>query len=1755
MKHTISKIMYRLLWGIALSATLSGGVNIVFAETMYDYTKIPAFLEVGLNPNLLLLIDNSASMFDPAYRNSQGDNYCYVRGVEDLDGDGAIDTDLNNDGNTTTSDTEDVDGDGILDVDYDAAVTYSGYFNPAAGSWYKYIAGQFETVSAADAATFCSTAAGTKYTGTELCLTIDETPVAPAPDVVTAFAAKGRLLNWLMSSKFDVEKKVLTGGRYDPVHFQAVLESRGCDSKRFIKDIPIGNGGSYYVATFGIRPPTALEKNADLLFNGALSNTRLDIYGVSKTGMIFADCSDAIEAFAAGNLGNVKSETKACLDPMGTGLFASQTAFNHIMQECWYYNKHQAWQGGNGTVTSLVNDCENVYNATPGAAPGGGYSPPEDQNGSDVCYGQYDPTHPVGGPWGVGYIGQCWEPQAGAFVWQDRTCIPASDPTTNANPFCNTNAGFGTVNVWYVCDGSYNASQHKCVGSPGNWVKVQDAVPGAGGITSVDWTNDDPGLDVNPKPQGYTCVDASLKKYCQGLDEPTTIDPSDYTDPQGTAWGLPALLVDAATQSQLGNPLLSAMGRIAMPNPPAGLIQEFKYNLRLGAMEFNTGPKSECYPLEQPVGSGRYIASLYDCLLDKGAAIHAGSLPDPSKRNGGRVISYIDDGITHNSQLVTAINNIEATAWTPTSEALFNAIGYYTQDNVNNLRLDPADFIWDHDAAALGVGGWTNATLYNPGDKVKFTHNWDHNGDGAIDETETKLYFTNDGGTSNSSTGSIEDDLGVKWTSYDPIIASCQTNNILIITDGAATADYDGVNATSPVTDFVATHNDTVLAETWQAGITEGTSYECKGIDSVTGNPVSTLFGSTMMDDLVYYANKNGASIYQGTYQTVEGEDKKNIVTHIVVANTLQVPADPNLECEPKNILGETSANAGTVLIEASNPDELDQSLRDVFESIGGEPASGSAASVISNSRSGEGAIYQAVFYPKQIDSSLREITWAGDVHSLWLDDRGNIREDCSDTGCLGTPQDFTLVSDMDNILEFYTDPVNNSARARRYSDADGDDHYDAADFMEDNVKLNELHYLWSAGEWLAGASSAQKGSYAATANDRYIFTSTNGTTAIAFTPATLAGALGATYPGYFNAADAAEADKIVNYIRGVDQVGYRSREIDWDGDGITEIWKLGDIVYSTPTVVSQPAEDYDTIYQDKSYQAFRALYRNRRTMVYAGGNDGGLHAFNGGHYDRATRSFLKGPPGKVQYDLGAEMWMYIPKNLWPHLKWLTDVDYSHVFYVDQKPYIFDAKIFDPTDLISGPDHPGGWGTILVAGMRFGGGNIGVDLNGDGTDDQTMRSAYIMLDITNPEVPPKLLAEFTDPNLGFTVGAPTAIPMLRCGLKVSCPDQDITTWPMDWYLALSSGPYDPALPLQAMQGQSSQLARLYILKLGGTGGFALPYVTTAGMPAVQAGFPLVVNDPGTFPNSFFSDVIAVDHDLNFKVDSLYFGSIANSNLDHNLHTGGMHRLVLDDDLDPAQWYMNTFFATPGHQPVMASPSVASDGFRAWVYFGTGRYLAAGSDKKAKAPQSYYGLKETYDAADQLDLSLTNSARLIDTSSAWVENVSGDLNGVIKDTDGALINSATFTELNNKISERDLGGLDYYHGWKIDFDLDGERNLGQAAILGNVVTFTTFVPSETLCSPEGYSYLWAPFYRTGTAYRKSVIGSQTTAGVTTNLRKIDVGIGLATTPNIHSGSADGTKAFVQTSTGAIITVEQSNPGAIRSGMQTWRELSN
>ena len=158
-------------------------------------------------------------------------------------------------------------------------------------------------------------------------------------------------------------------------------------------------------------------------------------------------------------------------------------------------------------------------------------------------------------------------------------------------------------------------------------------------------------------------------------------------------------------------------------------------------------------------------------------------------------------------------------------------------------------------------------------------------------------------------------------------------------------------------------------------------------------------------------------------------------------------------------------------------------------------------------------------------------------------------------------------------------------------------------------------------------------------------------------------------------ASDTTGKDDLIKFIFGQD--AYNSLTTDRD-------WILGDVLHSGPVIVS--------------YDAGTAAGHTARSVIYVGGNDGMMHAF-----DDAT---------------GAELWGYIPSNQLSHLNTLHGT--LHPYFVDGSPktYILDNNmngVIEATD--SGGNHDK---VILIFGER----------RGEGT-----APSFHALDVTDPDNP------------------------------------------------------------------------------------------------------------------------------------------------------------------------------------------------------------------------------------------------------------------------------------------------------------------------------------------------------------------------------------------------------------------------------------
>ena len=1634
-------------------------------------------------------------------------------------------------------------------------VTYNGmvYRSPAGGvsatsefdwsKWQRLDEGYFEEVGAAPCTSPSYTASHTDSAGTSTDLQITMVDAVgntitdvstQTPASVTCFAAKGNFLNWASASKFDIQKKILTGGKYHAGYEDAdntvttdngddrlVGEHRGCAGTGFVKQITVKNGsGASHILTLRVRG--AMGDNpwivqTDDRVDTTDSTTRIELLAVSVQGFDVSACTKAAEELTSGSSGaTAKQEIESCLNYSGSLSGTENSTTLNSLIECTQY-----WDGKSVNVSNLESHCKKIYRD--GTLPIA-ITPWDPEY---ICYGVYNPYIPTVEA-REGYMGACWGlySEAGTCT-EPATCTYSGDidPGPTGLPHrcsgglefqCPASATYRLYKDKYICENKNNKDD--------GWVALFKNSTGYctydGGSEGVaDWVNDP-----------TNCTRLAAYKFCSDLQVPEVIDPSDKATTTSDTYNLPAMLIDAGVMGQLNTsrPLAVFKGYIKQPEKPKGILHATAGDLRIGAMAFNdVGSASED-------STNSYIARF----------------SPPGNKDGGSVISEIKlgstttiGGRTHVDDLAEAINDVRATSWTPLAEAIYNAIGYYTQNSA--MRIDVDDF-------PIGV---------------------DH----------------------------------------DPVTNWCQDNNILIITEGASTADLNA--DMKNFADSLGLENNTACAD---------------GLD-----------GSTYLDDLTHHAwNAPASQLYpvgQSQLQTLDGEwkDKQNIRTYIVATGGLRGSVDDPSQCTAARLINDAATNGGTSLYDSASPAQLEKDLLEIFNALRQRASAGSAASVISSARGGEGAVYQAIFWPeiKRNDASGMEysVAWTGDVYALFVDSNGFIYED--------TNGDQRLDTGDKRVIMFY-DEVSGTSKAC----------YDTEDWQGTcpaaaTVGVQDVKFLWSAAKWLSSVddvtTNRSLSSYISGFKQRYIYTWNDlNNDGIVGEGEWIPFEAGTNWSGFtvnsdrnivpvdFDVVTAnqmppavadAKVDDIVNWIRGQD----RSTAVDFNGNALltddgeaplrsrkmpssegsaTMITaRLGDVIHSTPMVVSSPAEGFHLIYNDYSYAEFVKHYKQRRHVIYFGSNDGMLHAVNGGFYVEQQKKFCTSSDcqdNSNQPALGAELWAYVPYNLLPHLSSLTRPDYKHKYYVDLRPRIFDAQIFTPDE-----DHPEGWGTILVGGMRLGGAPINAsELNNSSLvpgDVRQFISSYFIFDITNPEKPPRLLGETTrrtngsgDTDLGHSTVNPTLVSMKIEKAKSQSIHND-----NKWYLILGSGPHAPIGSNAAMKGISDQKPRVAVLPLDWLVESPLGQRKGLRIPDTP---PVADNHGGTFlledsSNGFTSDLITVDFDINpnrtsYMSDIVYFGTNEGNFATRNDGTtfwdggGRLYRLMTRNEIQgeyhfgrsivqemttPDKWSVTTLL--DAGQPISSAPNVGYDGHNYWVYFGTGRFFD-GDDKTDDTQQSFYGIKEpmvntTTNGVKQFlatsvpvpahgtqgtppDAAAAPGSRgLLKVDEIRVASARTPALSELSCREGGLdclpeemklAGKTRFSDLIHYIADPDpISGdpanlFDSTDGWYYDFYSYGnrERNLSQATLFGGLVTFTTYQPFLDQCQAEGISYLYALYYRTGTAWHKPVLGQYPNSP--DNREKTGIpGPGIASPPNLHSSPGGGPVRVVTTTSSGVI----------------------
>ncbi|GFO54976.1 hypothetical protein GMSM_19830 [Geomonas sp. Red276] len=1538
----------RWSWTVKLAGTVLPGIlwcllltsQPASAATIFpgmSYCNLPPLPGVGVKPNVLLMLDNSASMWDLAY--SDNSLSCSVTSTQPC---------------STAADCPSgescVPRNVCYDESYDDDKAYTGYFDPDAVYGYDFNAARFvpgcslPSPPCPDSDSGC--AASTKYLYVAMS--------GSSPRTATTFQARGNFLNWLTTSKLDLEKQALTGGKFvaDSGGSGGVLvaESRGCQGKRFVKVAPGATG-----LTFAVTGPVPPKPSWNC------SSTKATTCSSNLESLASPGGATSLEIYDAAY--NKKDCTAATRDWLDAGTPAKlTTAFRTDMRSCV----------------------------------GGAYST------------FYPPT---GGT---------------VYVPNERQIF------ADAMFFCFSNQDYATV-----ADGCSKGIQHSH-GDRANSIarSAGDAVCGSG-FSHIMLGNNSGFLGRNYDISSHTIpiggtAPTELTDYCGDLSRLFWTDPSAATANSGS--NIPAFVFDlgiAGLRDQAGNtPVATSLSvKIAVAAPPIGVVQQYSGDLNLGVMVFNdngTGT-SECKDENVNVRNGGLSGSDIPCvrhcksvLFDSGRVCLANadcsdlpgySCQKVSTLDGARVLAPVGSAVGDHTppgggspSVVYSIDTIAATTWSPLSEALYTAIGYFA--GRSDMKLQSTDF-----------------------------------------------------------------DSG-------PASLSCQANHLVLVTDGISTADRNG-----KVTDLVKT-----AIATW-GNATDGMPTD--GMTTTGTETAPSFMGSYNVDDLAWIGRHQ--NIRDFTKPVTANRDI--VTTHVIYTGPPCGTYDSDGSCHttdeavPEKLMQLTTAKGGGRMVSARNPAQIPKAFQAALGGLA-SAASGTDPVILSTELGNAALFLREQFTPqKSFDGGLTAASWVGEMQGLWyfLDSYlgastgavTGIREE--------TDQNLMLTLTGDRIVDFSYDSGSGQTMAHLTADTDGDG---VGDLDDGNEDVDAVKTLWRAGKLLWARDLI--------ASPRTIYTPLvrGGSPAGGSGMMSFSTDSAAAITPYLNlVAGDPSASTVINFAQGFDfpdDSTVRSRSVTIDrvagtpkkGSGV---WKLGDIIYSTPQAETPVAlGGYHLAppagYGDLSYASFTGSpgYQGRG-MVFVGANDGMLHAFR-------TGTLNVFPAGSVKASLtgdqpGKEEWAYLPTNALPYLKYLTHPDYRHLYHVDGKVTLVDASIGDtagacsPSTYWSCPRAASGstWRSVLIVGMGLGGAGCS---SGSGclappaadpyTSGQMVGySSYSALDVTDP-AHPVFLWEFSDPSLGFSTTGPAI-------LRVGPPSTNGR-----WFAVFGSGPDGSLDASHRFLGTSTQQLKLFVVDL-------------------RSG-QLLASFPSGLTQAFAGSLVGAGIDADrwnpnepgrYQDDGLYVGySQADSG---GGWTGGVLRLMTREDQDPNQWRLSK--VAEGTGPVTGGIGRIQDrrNHNLWLYFGSGRYFFTQDDLSDRG--SLFAVKEPcynvrVDGAvakyDKLDGDCTDAA-----------NVGGlvDQSGLVK-----------------KVEATDPG-------WRIDLypaagGVGGERVLtAPVATRSGSLFFATFQPNTDTCQ-NGDAYLWGVSYATGGP--------------------------------IPDGSLKG-KAMVQLSTGAVGTAELSGfAGGTRRG---------
>ncbi|MHB1679130.1 MAG: pilus assembly protein [bacterium] len=558
------------------------------------------------------------------------------------------------------------------------------------------------------------------------------------------------------------------------------------------------------------------------------------------------------------------------------------------------------------------------------------------------------------------------------------------------------------------------------------------------------------------------------------------------------------------------------------------------------------------------------------------------------------------------------------------------------------------------------------------------------------------------------------------------------------------------------------------------------------------------------------------------------------------------------------------------------------------------------------------------------------------------------------------------------------------------------------------------------------------------------------------------------------------------------------------DPDSSTDNWKLGAIFHSNPILIGPPPFPYSS----NSYQLFKQEYTptntkpSRNEVLYAGANDGMLHAFNAGSWDTSTNSYT--------YGTGAEVFGYIPPNLLPKItSWYdssigvgTTLNFPE--FVDSTPAasdVFFSNIFNGTvNSVDNSNYPlnqsslqNSWHSILMGGERNGG------------------NYYYALGVTNPSsssLYPDPLWNFTDSLMGNTWSKPNIS-------YVCLPNPDYAA--NNGQSGVCGNNPDPASPLLP-----PQYIKTYATFIGGGYSsnnslgnvlYAL-YVEPNPVNTGTSASPNYTDEQILWEfnslndaNMKYSIPSAVTPVLsqNFRMEGFYAGDLGGQMWSANIPDGlPPYKASGTSNWDVCRLFDSNASAT-NPLNIFFSPSTATDTLgNLWVYFGTGNR----------------------ENLNEVITSRNNEFIAINTT---------PLGGPLTcPASGPINESNLVNQTGVSGSTTNLTAVNSADGWYITLS-PGEKVTSAPTVYDGIVYFTTFTPSsvQNACG-YGTSNLYAVSYLNGGG---TILVS--TSGTITIINNAAASSGAAQSTFIGSGVASAPVISnnylgITTSTGKVIS---------------------